>query len=62
MEQITTCDGCGRDLKQGSFSHAITGERANGCGGGGMPDGKFDWCGDCAQTAFDAVKHKRALI
>jgi len=55
MSQRTVCDGCGRELRDGGPAHAITGQRANGMGGGGMPDGRFDWCEDCAQRAFNAV-------
>ena len=64
MATVTTtrCDGCRCELKPGSFFHAITGKRANGAGGGGMPDADFDWCTDCAQVAFGAVKERRAAL
>ncbi len=55
MEKLM-CDGCGTEIKPGSYHHAITGERANGMGGGGLPNGRFDWCLNCAQRAFAAVE------
>lgn len=53
------CDGCGAEIKPGSHLHAITGERADGAGGGGLPSGRFDWCLSCAQHAFNALKPVR---
>ena len=50
------CDGCGTEIKPGGHFHAITGERANNAGGGGLPSGRVDWCLRCAQRAFGAVK------
>jgi hypothetical protein len=64
MSQQTVCDGCGKllSLKGGTGLPrvAISGERMNGCGGGGMPDGRFDWCQDCAPIAFQALREARA--
>jgi hypothetical protein len=54
------CDGCGTEIMPGGIDHAITGERANGMGGGGLPSGRFDWCLGCAQRAFAAVRQARA--
>jgi hypothetical protein len=62
MKQML-CDGCGSVLeeKRGPISGvvAISGERMNGGGGGGLPDGRFDWCTSCAQVAFAAVQVAR---
>ncbi|MBA9005914.1 hypothetical protein [Thermomonospora cellulosilytica] len=55
MSMIVQCNGCGNTFKPGSSDHAISGERTNGLGGGGLPNGRFDWCMPCAQVAFEAV-------
>lgn len=60
----TFCDNCGVELGNPApagrqaprYTRAIRGERANGMGGGGLPDGKFDWCLTCATIAFDALR------
>jgi hypothetical protein len=53
------CDGCGAPLDRPSAT-VIRGERANGMGGGGLPDGEFEWCLSCAKTAFNAVRERHA--
>lgn len=55
------CDGCGKPLSERPHRvvplPAITGERANGRGGGrNLPDGRFDWCDACAEIGFTAVR------
>lgn len=68
MSQFTRCDGCGTELSRPRSGdrkpeRVIHGERTNGMGGGGLPDGEFDWCGRCAAIAFDAVaEYKRVAI
>jgi hypothetical protein len=63
MSQQLVCDGCGMRLsdKPGPPEPrvAISGERMNGSGGGGLPNGRFDWCYDCAKAAFNAVRQLR---
>jgi hypothetical protein len=60
MSQQTICDGCGRRLCKspmpGCYELVISGERMNGMGGGGLPEGRFDWCPDCAVAAFSGVR------
>ena len=55
------CDGCDVSLgESGSFQGpAITGQRSNGLGGGGLPAGGFHWCHPCALAAFTAVSKAR---
>ena len=66
MSQQLVCDGCGKLLEDKNYSVsksvAITGERANGMGGGGLPDGRFDWCTDCATIGFTAVRQARGAL
>lgn len=57
------CDGCGATLRRNPGEQAppaaINGQRVNGLAGGGLPNGRFDWCLRCAQIAFAAVKAPR---
>lgn len=60
MSNFMRCDGCGRELGTlGKPRRVIHGERVDCMGGGGMPDGEFDWCGDCGEIAFAAVAEYR---
>lgn len=49
------CDGCGKMARPGHRDIALTGERSNGFGGGGMPDKQFHLCEDCGRAAFAAL-------
>jgi hypothetical protein len=58
-----TCDGCGAGLVAlvakpgpGQRRRAVTGQAWPASpGGGGLPGGRFDWCGPCALIAFTAL-------
>jgi hypothetical protein len=52
------CDGCGNAFDIDSAEIVINGDRANGLDGGGLPNGRFDWCLRCAQIAFKAVREE----
>ncbi len=57
MSNFRRCDGCRRELDTlGKPRRVICGERVDMMCGGGLPDSKFDWCGDCARIAFSAVE------
>lgn len=61
MSAVVVCDGCGRtwpSTVEPMEGPAIVGRRANGMGGGGLPDGEFHWCEPCAEAAFRAVRTK----
>lgn len=51
-----SCSGCGMELENFGWSHAIYGVRANGMQGGLIPDHDFSWCLSCAKIAFRAVR------
>ena len=60
------CNGCDIELYTGAPPRAaltgecaLVGERANGMGGGGMPDGQFHLCEDCGSFAFEALRERR---
>lgn len=57
MTVFIRCSGCGVEFGPPNMEQqpAITGERSNGFGGAGMPDGAFHWCVRCGQAAFKAV-------
>lgn len=64
MATKIVCDGgCGTEWDSGGYlgSPAITGERTNGMGGGGLPSGEFHWCYDCAKAAFQGLKMAAAF-
>jgi hypothetical protein len=67
MSQFIRCDGCDAEVTQLPVDHAgghkerlIHGQRVEGSGQGlyPIPDGEFDWCGDCAKVAFQAVRDR----
>ena len=56
----TECDGgCGASWRgdgTGIEKPAITGRRCDGYCGGGLPDGEFHLCSQCARVAFEAAR------
>ena len=65
MSQYIRCNGCGTELTGLPVNHAaghkeryVHGERAEGSEHGlsPLPDSDFDWCRECALTAFTAVR------
>lgn len=61
MSIVFRCDGCDKELSARADDHVIRGERVNRLAGGGLPDGRFDWCFACARLAFAAVLNARKV-
>lgn len=53
MSTQILCDGCGNELDERQV--ALSGQRANGLLGGGLPDGEFHLCSICGVIAFHAM-------